>query len=109
LFNNVIRKYLKILVAVFNSNYNQRILRQIFIFAAHCRRVAERDEEAEEVQPGEARADGQQEHQGLVTNDQENAATSKGSLQILNPLASGRRVHEKLSGNIISSFQNNPI
>lgn len=65
---------------------------------AHCRRVAERDEEVEEVQPGETRSDGQQEYQRLVTNDQENAATSKGSFQILNSLASGRRMHEKLPG-----------
>jgi len=32
-------------------------LKKFYLLPAHCRRVAERDEEVEEVQPGKARSD----------------------------------------------------
>ena len=66
--------------------------------SAHRRRVPERDEEVEEVQPGEEGSDGQQEHQGLVPDDQEDASAPEGPLQLFNPSPSGRGMHEELPG-----------
>ncbi len=48
--------------------------------------------------PGKACPDRQQEHQGPVPDDQEDAAASEGPLQLLHPSPPCRRVHEELPG-----------
>ena len=72
---------------------------------AYCRRLAERHQEAQEVQPGEeGEHERQGEHQGPVPDDQEDAAASEGVGQVLHPPPPRRGVHEELPGRLFTFF-----